>query len=50
MDVATGNTRRVYMFKHIVIKIARIYWYPAIRNQIHSLIFELKIIRQDGRG
>jgi hypothetical protein len=49
MKTAKGNTRRVFIFKNIVVKVARIYLYKALRNQIRSIFFYSKILKEIGR-
>jgi len=48
MKIKTGNTRRVFVFKNVVVKVARIYWLRALNNMIFSLTLELKGIKRDG--
>lgn len=48
MKTAKGITRRVFIFKNIVIKIPRIYLYSAIRNEIIMFFFHLGVIRKNG--
>jgi hypothetical protein len=43
MKIEKGDTRRVFVFKNIVIKCARIYWYKALKNttKTKKLYFKL---------
>ena len=49
MKTAKGSTRRVFIFKNIVVKVARIYLYSAIRNEIIMFFFHLGAIRKNGK-
>ena len=44
MKISKGSTRRVFLFKNIVIKLARIYWYSAFKIMMDSLMDEIKIL------
>lgn len=47
MKIVKGSTRRVFIFKNIVIKIPRIYLYSAIKNEIIMFFLHLKLIIKD---
>jgi len=49
METRIGSTRRVFIFKNIVVKVARVYLYSILRNEIRSFFFYPGLIIRDGR-
>jgi hypothetical protein len=49
MEIATGHTRRVFIFRYIVIKVARIYLYQTLKNKVRSIFFYSNLIKKIGR-
>lgn len=48
MKIAVGQTRRVFIFKYIVIKVARIYLWRISRSKIRSVYSYFKLISEIG--
>lgn len=46
MKIEKGSTRRVFLFKNIVVKVARIYWFNTIKTIHDSFLYKTKLIKK----
>ena len=46
MKKEEGHTRRVFVFKNIVVKVAKVYWFNIIKTIYYEIIHEFKFIKK----
>lgn len=50
MKIVKGRTRRVFIFKNVVIKVARIYFWKAVKTIKFRLFLDLKVIAREKKN